>query len=758
MSRGKRKTPADRSSWTRIDPQAAREREKYENPIPSRELILQQLSGERGPLTQTELEDVLGVTAEADREALRRRLAAMVRDGELVQNRREAFGPIERMNLVRGTVIGHRDGFGFLKPDDGGDDLFLSPRQMRSLLHGDRAVARVTGTDRRGRREGALVRILERNTQSVVGRYQRESGVGFVIPDNTRIAQDVLIPNGEEGSAVEGQIVTAEITQQPGKRNQPIGHIREVLGDHMAPGMEIDVAIRAHNLPFEWPPEVEQQMLTFGKTVPGKHKQGREDLRALPLITIDGEDARDFDDAVYCESTRSGWKLWVAIADVSAYVAPDSPLDREAVQRATSVYFPQRVLPMLPEVLSNGLCSLNPEVDRLCMVCEMRVNREGKVTRSRFYAGVMRSHARMTYTEVASILEDDRNAKALGREALVPRIRALHGVFGALLKARRQRGAIDFDTTETRIIFGPERKIEDIVPVERTDAHRLIEECMVAANVEAARFLARHRMPMLYRVHAGPTADRLEDLRAFLAERGLGLGGGQSPEPRHYAQLIDELGGRADTRLVQTVLLRSLPQAVYSPDNQGHFGLALDFYGHFTSPIRRYPDLLVHRAIRHVLAGGKPADFEYDGAAMENLGAHCSSCERRADEATRDAVDWLKSEFMLDKVGEEFDGLVTGVTSFGLFIELDGVYTEGLVHVTSLSNDYYHFEPKYFRLRGERTGRTYRLADRMRVRVVRVDLDQRKIDFEPVEPEGAQSPRRTAPGKSPKRKRAPKQG
>lgn len=736
-------------NWQAADPCYEREKRKYTHPVPSREFILLTLGKREAPMTESELVSFFGLKSDKERGALAHRLGAMERDGQLVRNRRDAYGSIERMDLVRGAVIGHRDGYGFLQPEDGSADVFLPPRQMRSLMHGDRALVRVTRVDQRNRREGALVSVLERNTERVVGRYFRESGVGFVEPDNPRLSQDIIIPEGEQGGAQSGQIVTAHITQQPGRRSQPIGHIVEVLGEHMAPGMEIDIAMRAHNLPFEWPHAVTAELDGVGEEVAEAHKRNRVDLRDLPLVTIDGEDARDFDDAVCAKPTAKGWKLWVAIADVSSYVRPESALDAEARNRGTSVYFPNQVVPMLPEVLSNGLCSLNPDVDRLCMVCEMQVARGGRVTRSRFYPAVMRSRARLTYTEVARILEDESVAKPLGREALLPQLRALYGVYRAFADARAGRGAIDFETTEVRMLFDEQRKIRDVVPVQRTDAHRLIEECMIAANVQAARFLARRRLPTLYRVHSRPVADRLESVRAFLGERGLSLGGGLEPGPGDYAVLLERIRGRPDAHLIETVLLRSLAQAVYTPDNQGHFGLALSHYAHFTSPIRRYPDLLVHRGIRHVLEGGQVSEFAYSWTEMDGLGAHCSGCERRADEATRDAADWLKCEFMLDKVGESFDGIVTGVAPFGLFVELEGVYVEGLVHVTSLSNDYYHHEPDHFRLRGERTGKVYRLADKMRIQVLRVDLDQRKIDFAPADTGGRS-------GKSAKKKTSKK--
>ena len=716
---------------TPADPNFEREATKYENPIASRELILEVIE-EHGPVDYDNLLGLLTIEDEDGREALRRRLRAMERDGQLVRNRRACYLPASRAQMVAGRVIGHPDGFGFLVPDEGGDDVFLSGREMRSILHGDRVVVRVVGVDRRGRKEGALVEVLERSHEQIVGRYFHERGIGFVVPDNKRISQDVLIPAGEQGEAKDGQIVIAFIVEQPSRRNQPIGRVTEVLGEHMAPGMEIDVAVRAHELPHEWPTDVEKEALHFGEEVPEAAKEGRTDLRDVPLLTIDGADARDFDDAVFCEPNGEGWRLLVAIADVSHYVLPSNPLDKEAFKRGTSVYFPERVIPMLPEVLSNGLCSINPEVDRLCMVCEMQIDGHGDIVSHRFFDGVMRSHARLTYEQVASMVVD-KDAELRGRyDAVVRHLDDLYGLYHALRKARDRRGAIDFETTETKIVFGEGRKIERIVPTERNDAHKIIEECMIAANVSAAKFLVDAKIPALHRVHEGPNADKLEALREFLGEVGLSLGGGEEPEPKHYTKLLEEIRKRPDAHLIQTVLLRSLRQAVYSPDATGHFGLAQDHYTHFTSPIRRYPDLLVHRAIRHLIKGGKPEQFRYDHQDMLTMGEHCSMTERRADEATRDAVDWLKCEYMLDKVGEEFDGFVTTVTGFGLFVELKDIYVEGLVHVTSLANDYYSFDPVGHRMTGERSGRVYRIGDPIRVQVARVDLDERKIDFVPA--------------------------
>ncbi len=729
-------TNKKRSAWRQADPFAAREQEKYgTQTVPSREFIQQYLEERGMPLTQEELRAEWQLETDWEIEALSRRLRAMEREGQLIRNRRQGYGPVAKMNLLTGRVIGHPEGHGFLIPDEGGDSLFLSPRQMRKLLHGDRAVARVIGLDYRGRREGAVVEVLERNTETIVGRFCEERGVCFVVPDNKRINQDIIVPADSRGEAKAGQIVIAELIEQPSAQDRPLGRIKEVLGEHMAPGMEIRIAIASHGIPVEWPEAVLEEACQCGESVPESVSQGRWDLRTTPLVTIDGITARDFDDAVYCERRGNNWRLLVAIADVSSYVRPGTALDREARKRGNSVYFPDRAIPMLPEALSNGLCSLNPDVDRLCMVCEMTINAEGRIIRSRFAEAVMRSHARLTYDTVAAILADHHSPLRAEYAGLVPHLDQLHALYQAMRVSREQRGAMDFDTQETVIEYGADRKIERIMPTERNDAHRLIEECMIAANVAAARFLQRNKMPGLYRIHEGPAEERLKKLRAFLGELGLGLGGGDKPTPKDYTRLLAQIHDRPDAHLIQTVMLRSLAQAVYQPGNLGHFGLALEAYTHFTSPIRRYPDLQVHRAIRHVLHGGKPADFPQNHAELVGLGEHCSMTERRADEAVRDAVEWLKCEYMLDKVGQVFDGIITGVTGFGLFVELRGAFVEGLIHVTSLRNDFYHFDPVGHRLHGERSGQVYRLGDGVRVRVTRVDLDERKIDFEPVETE-----------------------
>ena len=711
------------------DPHRQREARKYANPIPSREFILETLTQAGVPMVFSELATALDLEGDEDRVALERRLAAMVRDGQLVRNRKDAFCLVNRRDLIAGRVIGHPDGFGFLIPDEGGDDVYLYPRQMKALFHNDRAVVRVIGRDARGRLEGSVVEILARNTRTVVGRFYQEGGVGFVVPDNKRLAHDIIIPSDRIGAAQQGQIVVAEITDQPTKRTQPIGRVAEVVGNHMAPGMETDIAIRTHDLPVEFPDAVLAEIAGLGAEVPESAKAGRVDLRQVPLVTIDGADARDFDDAVYCERKPKGWRLLVCIADVSAYVAPGTALDQEAHSRGNSVYFPDRVIPMLPEVLSNGLCSLNPEVDRLCLSCEMLISLDGKVSRSKFFPAVMRSQARLTYDQVAALVVDGDKALVKRFSKVLPPLQELHRLFQALHQARTERGAIDFDTTETRFEFNDQGRIAAIHPLVRNDAHRLIEECMLAANVAAARLFERHKLPALYRIHEMPKEEKLNDLRTFLGELGLSLGGGKKPTTQDYAALLEAAKDRPDRHLIQTVLLRSMPQAMYSSDNVGHFGLAYPAYTHFTSPIRRYPDLIVHRAIKHLLAGGKAEDFDYTKTILQGIGEQCSGTERRADEATRDAESWLKCEYMQDKLGEEFDGTITSVNSFGIFVELDGIYVDGLVHITALDNDYYHYDPIGHRLTGERTGIVHRLGDRVRIQVAAVNLDERKIDF-----------------------------
>jgi len=711
------------------DPHRQRETKKYSNPIPSREFILKTLAETGVPLTFDEIAATFDIRDEGEVVALQRRLGAMVRDGQLVPNRRDAYCLVNKQDLIAGRVIGHPDGFGFVKPDDGGDDIYLWPRQMRGLFHNDRVVVRIIGQDRRGRMEGSVVEVLERNTHTVVGRFYQESGVGFVVPNNKRLVHHIIIPSDRSTGSGQDQIVVAEITDPPTKHTQPIGKILEVVGDHMAPGMETDIAIRTHDLPVQWPAAAEAEIAELETEIPAAARDGRVDLRRLPLVTIDGADARDFDDAVYCERKLKGWKLLVCIADVSGYVRPGTALDAEAYERGNSAYFPGRVIPMLPEVLSNRLCSLNPDVDRLCMACELYVNRAGEVTRSRFFAAVMHSHARFTYDQVVALLGDGDPRLRRRFSELLPHLHELYALYQALHEARTVRGAIDFDTTETYFELDEQGHVLAIRPLVRNLAHRIIEECMLAANVATAKLFRRKRIPALYRIHETPEEEKLSDLREFLAELSLRLPGGKRPTAKDYSALLDSVQERPDRRLIQTVLLRSMQQAMYSSENAGHFGLAYAAYTHFTSPIRRYPDLIVHRTIKHLLAGGTAADFDYAKPDLRRIGEHCSGTERRADEAARDVESWLKCEYMEGKIGAEFDGTITGVNSFGIFVELDEIYVDGLVHITALDNDFYHFDPVGHRLTGKRTGTVYRLGDRLRVRLAAVNLDERKIDF-----------------------------
>jgi ribonuclease R len=715
--------------YSELDPFYQREAQKYSDPIPSREFIMQYLEKQGRPATREKIIDAFHLETEEHKEAMRRRLIAMERDGQIMCSRRGSYVLVDKLDLIKGRVLGHKEGFGFVKPEDDGADIFLTPFQMRAVFPGDIVLVRIANEDRRGRREGVIVEVLEHNTRQLVGRYVIEKGLTFVTPSHKNISQDVIIPPGEQGNAKQGQMVVVEITAQPSIRRQAIGHIIEVLGDHMAPGLEIDVAMRAYGLPYQWSTALTDEVKPLREEVTAADKKDRKDLLHLPFVTIDGVDAKDFDDAVYCEKRdqSSGWRLYVAIADVSHYVKPDTELDREALNRGNSVYFPERVIPMLPEILSNGLCSLKPQVDRLCMVCEMNISPEGKIIRSSFYPAVMHSQARLTYDEVAAALQ---NKKTKIPAHLLPHLQQLNNLYHILRKQREIRGALEFDSTESRIVFGPDRKIAKIVPVVRNDAHRLIEECMLLANVAAARLLQQHKLATLFRVHAGPSPEKLENLRSFIQGMGLKLGGGDDPSPEDYAKLLKRIEGRPDQHLIQTVLLRSLSQAIYTPLNDGHFGLAFETYTHFTSPIRRYPDLLVHRALKHIVSKGTNKDFHYDQAAMLRMGEHCSMTERRADDATRDAVAWLKCEYMHDKLGKVFPGIISGVAAFGVFVELKDIFIEGLVHITALKNDYYQYEPTRHRLQGKRTGAVYRLGDPIQVRVARVNVDDKEIDFD----------------------------
>ncbi|MEO8021446.1 ribonuclease R [Polaromonas sp.] len=662
-----------------------------------------------------------------------------------------------------GTVSGHRDGHGFVQRDDGEADIYLPPNEMRAVLHKDRVKARIVRHDRKNRPEGRVTEIIERSANPIIGRLLQESGVWLVAPEDKRYGQDVLVPKGATGAAKPGQIVVVELTEPPALFGQPVGRVKEVLGEIDDPGMEIEIAVRKYGVPHEF----SEGALALARTLPDAvrpaDKKHRIDLTDVPLVTIDGEDARDFDDAVYCEPAKvgrgKGWRLLVAIADVSHYVETGSAIDVDAYDRATSVYFPRRVIPMLPEKLSNGLCSLNPNVERLCMVCDMLVNAKGEVHAYQFYPAVMFSHARFTYTEVAAILANTRGPEAAQRRALVPHLLDLHDVYQALLKERGVRGAVDFETTETQIVCDEAGRIEKIVPRTRNVAHRLIEESMLAANVCSADYISQSKHVGLFRVHEGPTPEKKDMLRNYLKAIGLGMSISDDPTPGEFQKIAVATKDRQDAQQIHSMLLRSMQQAIYTPMNSGHFGLAYEAYTHFTSPIRRYPDLLVHRVIKAILNRSKyelpllptpgeaeaklskrlasrvkdpdqkPKKASADQLAWMAAGLHCSANERRADEASRDVEAWLKCKYMREHLGEEFGGVVTAATSFGIFVTLDAMYVEGLVHITELGGEYFRFDEARQELRGERTGIRYAIGTRVRVQVSRVDLDGRKIDF-----------------------------
>lgn len=719
------------------DPYAEREAARYEHPIPSREALIEFLDTQSELMTIERLGAGLGLGAERDLDALSKRLTAMVRDGQLLMNRRGGYGVARKLDLLAGTVLANRDGYGFLRPDSGSDDVFLPPATMRAVLHGDRVLVSVTGLDRRGRPEGQIVEVLERRSQRLVGRYEEQDGIGLVIPDDQRLHQDILIAAGQHGGARNGQIVSVEITTPPTRERPPLGRVISVLGEKLSASLTVKVAIESHGLPHEWPPAALEQAQAVSPEVSKGELDGREDLRALPLVTIDGEDARDFDDAVYAERRGRGWRLVVAIADVSHYVQPETALDEAAYERATSVYFPDFVVPMLPITLSNGICSLNPGVDRLCMVCDMQLDGEGHVTGSRFYPAVMHSHARLTYTQVWQVVgeHDEQTRKSLG-PATVERLEALHGLYHLLAARRAERGAIEFDSQEFKFKLAASGEVLAMGAYARNDAHKLIEECMIAANVEAARFIESKHLPAPFRVHARPPESKYTDLLEFLKEFKLRLPSWADVTPADYRRLLETVRERPDAALLESVLLRSQSLAVYLPTEPGHFGLALESYAHFTSPIRRYPDLLVHRAIRHAVGGGRPGNYLYGIERMTAMAAHCSKCERRADEAERDVDERYKCAWMEKHIGSTFDGRISGVTSFGIFVDMQPSNVSGLVHVTQLPNDYYHFDATRKMLSGERRGLSFRLGDPVKVMVLRASLEDRKIDLRLVDAEG----------------------
>jgi ribonuclease R len=703
-------------------------RNPYRHPIPGRSELLEYIKQAGRPLGPSDLAEAFDIAGASHREKLLEVLRKMVRSGQILENRRGEFLLLKRLNLVTGTIIGHPDGFGFVRRDEGDDDVYLSAGQMRSLIHGDRVAVKIVGEDRRGRPEGRLVEILDRGVREIAGQFIRERGNGVVIPDNPRIAQRILIARGAAADARPGQIVVARILDYPTHVEQATGEIVEIIGSPGDRGIATDIAIHAHGIPTDWPKAVRRQAKDFGESVPESAKQGRVDLRGVNLVTIDGADARDFDDAVFAEPSGEGFRLLVAIADVGHYVEIGSPVDKQAITRGTSVYFPDRVVPMLPEVLSNGLCSLNPKVDRLCMVCEMRVGQDGKVSRSKFYEAVMRSSARLTYAEVNAFLSG-QEAGAVPRD-LHDDIRHLHDVYRLFAGNRRKRGAVELDIPQTRINMDKDGTVKSISAMPRNDAHRLIEECMIAANVQAAKFMRRNRIATLYRNHAKPDPDRFDELCLYLKSLGLKVPHPDHVQPRDFAKMIDQVAGRPDATAISMAMLRSMSHAEYAPGNIGHFGLALDAYAHFTSPIRRYADLLVHRAIRHIIRTGKAGGYAYSADRMEQLGAITSAHERRAEDATREVEAWLKCQYMEERIGQEYPGVITGVTNFGVFVQIPELQIDGLVHVTGLGNDYFEFDQASQSLIGARSGKRFRLGDALDVVVARVDLDTKRIDFQ----------------------------
>ena len=702
------------------DPYLQRETQRYEHPLPSREWITEMLE-DRGVPLKTESLAILLDIAEHEMPFFERRLTAMARDGQILINRRGMVCAAEKLALVKCRVEAHKDGFGFAVPltPDGQGDFVLPARQMRGLMHGDTVTVRPAGTDRRGRREGQVLDVIERAQKTVVGRLMIERGIAMLSPEDSRLPDSILLEPDSVGKAKPGQVVVAQIDAYPDAHRPAVASVVEVLGNYADSGMEIEIAVRQHHLPHQFSAACEKAAAKIPSAVRKTDLKGREDLRDLPLVTIDGESSRDFDDAVYAEKQGRNFRLVVAIADVSHYVKPKDAIDADALDRATSVYFPRRVIPMLPESLSNGICSLNPDVDRLCMVCDMVFTYAGNLKSYRFYPAVMRSHARLTYTQVWDWIQNGSD------NPLKPHIDTLYKLYQILLKKRHQRGAMEFETTETEMIFDKQGKIKRIVPVVRNEAHRLIEECMLAANVCAAEFLLKHQHPALFRNHSGPTPEKLATLREQLGLLGLSLGGGDKPTPLDYAALFAQTAERPDRELIQVMLLRSMQQAVYEPENSGHFGLAYPAYTHFTSPIRRYPDLLVHRAIKAVLSGSRYNPAENWSA----LGIHSSQCERRADEASRDVENWLKTYYMQDKVGEIFSGTVSGMAGFGLFVTLDDIHIEGLVHISELGEDYFNYRAETMSIEGERSGLRFSMGDKVVVQVARADLDTRKIDL-----------------------------
>jgi len=701
------------------DPHYLREAEKYESPIPSREHILSFI--QKRPKSKRQLFELLSIEDE-QKKAFERRLRAMVRDKQLSCNKNGVYRPFSNRGLISGTVIANPKGFGFVSLDKGGKDLRLSSQQMKLVFHGDKVKVRLLN-----RKLDAEIVQVTQTVKTLVGRLHINQDERYVVVDDRRIKHEIDIVELIEGCA-DNQVVVVEVLNSPTLEKNASGRITSIIGNYLDEGVEVDSAIHRHEIPAIFGDKALEESAKLPNKVLTKDKKGRVDITHLELVTIDGEDSRDFDDAVYAIPSKNGWKLMVAIADVSHYVKEGSQLDAESLERGNSVYFPHRVVPMLPESISNGLCSLNPEVERLCMVCEMEIDSLGSLLEYKFYSAVMLSHARLTYTEVNEMLENKKSKLRKKYKKIENNIDFLYGLYQTLRISRQKRGVMDFDRIESQILFDDQGKIENIVARKRNDAHRLIEECMLMANQAAAKYLQKENEDFLYRVHPKPTPEKVEITRQFLAAIDLRLDGGLEPESSDFAKLLKNASGREDENIIKTVVLRTMKQATYTPNNEGHFGLAFEDYAHFTSPIRRYPDLLVHRAIKRALSN----KHRERSNKMVELGVHLSMTERRADDASRDVEQWLKCEYMRDKVGESFNGVISGVAGFGLFVELTEIFVEGLISVRDLKEDYFIYDDVHHQLKGQRGGRIYRLGDLIKVKVASVNLDDRKIEFVPV--------------------------
>jgi ribonuclease R len=706
------------------DPFLNREKENYQNPIPSRELILEVMNDHGVPIQKKDLIKKLEITKD-EYPFFEKRIGAMARQGQILINRKDILCISKKLNLIPGKIMGHPDGFGFLIPEDSSlQDVFISPKEMSKVFHNDEVMVQVTGIDKKGRQEGMIVEILSRGNSIIVGRVIQNHGVTIVRAEDKRISHDILVPYHQDMNAQPGQVVEVEMTTQPDFRTKPMGQITKIIGNYSDSGIEIEIALRKHHLPHEFSKDAIKESESFKDEILISDYKDHADLTKLDFVTIDGETAKDFDDAVFAETSESNMSLFVAIADVSSYVSINSQLDKEALSRGNSVYFPRRVIPMLPEKLSNGLCSLNPQVNRLTMVCEMVIDDEGLVSEFKFYPAIIFSKARLTYTIAHKILYDNDDVLTKKYSHVLTNLKSLKKVYDLLLKQREKRSAIEFDSVETAINFNEDGKIDSIQPVHRNEAHKIIEECMLAANVSAAKFLLKENSPAIYRNHESPKEEKLELLKNYIAEFGLKLGGGQKPSAKDYSALLQSIRSRPQSQMLQTMILRSMQQAVYETKNKGHFGLAYDTYTHFTSPIRRYPDLIVHRAIKEKLKRNELRVKDLDGIAKQ-----CSTTERRADEASRDVEDWLKCYFMKDRLGEVFSGTISSVTGFGVFVNLDEIYIEGLIHVTDLGNDYYVFNKSKHALIGERSGKSFGMGDRVTIKVAKIDMELSRIDL-----------------------------